>query len=177
MDIVHIEKLVAQSYRERVDAVITGLKGLGREHMQSGDDSPHQNVWEEFAAQLQEGERSYFDAYESTVRQFCHHEVKKMSETERKLLWFFTEPGQDWTFDIDYDKEHEIERDPTDDQPASFDEDDVVDELYKRISQIAWDMELPPTEEENEDEAEEDEALPKASARTDSAELSLPLFE
>lgn len=176
MNSIHIEKLAAEAYTAHANTVVDGLKSLGCDHMTSGNDSPYSCVWEEFAAQIQEGESVFWDAYEEVARQFCRKEVAQMSVVERKLLWFFTEPGQEWTWDIDYDAEHGIERDPAREESASFDPEDVIDALYQRVVRIATDVELPSEAEDVEEEAEEDDSTPAPSHISDE-ELLLPLFD
>ena len=191
MDIAHIERIVEESYAAHADAVIADLKAMGREHMQSGDDSPFQNVWEEFASQIQEEESVFWDMYVNMVRDLCDARVERMSPTEMKLHWFFTDAGWEWTFDIDYDKENDIARDPSDDIPATFDPDDVTETLYEKVREIAVNVELPseePDEEEEDEDEDEDEAegevVPDDDVKTEtpgpppqsSETLTLPLF-
>lgn len=81
--------------------LITLMQDMGRKAMNSGDDSPYHNVWEEFATQIQ-GEKSVFwDVYESEVQRFCWNIVEEFSVTERDFLWLFTEQGEEWTWDVD----------------------------------------------------------------------------
>jgi hypothetical protein len=185
VDIAHIEKLVEEAYAAHAQAVIAGMKSLGRASMMSGDDSPYQDPWEEFASQIQGEESFYFDTYETVVRQFCYAQIDKMSPTERKLLWLFTEPGEEWTWDIDYDKQNGIERDPDEDEPeeATFDENDVADALYQKVCECAEDVELPSEDEDEDEEGEGDEEgepaqpderiVPQPAPVT----LTLPLFD
>jgi hypothetical protein len=175
VDIAHIESLVEEAYSAHAQAVIAGMKSIGREGMQSGEDSPYQDLWEEFAAQIQGQQSVFFSMYESTVGQFCYAQIDKMSPAEFKLLWLFTEPGEEWTWDIDYDKQHGVESDPDEDVEPPFDENDVEDALYRKVCDCAMNLELPSEEDDEEDEGdkggEEDERI--ATPVT----LTLPLFD
>jgi len=143
MNSAHVEKIAEAAYKRYANKVIAELQSMGREAMQSGDDSPYNNVWEEYAAQVQGEESVFWEMYEEMVEQWCGAIVQAFSQTEREFLWLFSEAGQNWTRDIDYDKEHGIPHEP---EEADFWGEDIIKELYSRIYTIANNMQLPENE-------------------------------
>src|ERR1700690_3274666 len=68
------------------DVVIAEIRGLGPECRQSGDDSPLEDVWEEFKYQVQQQESVVFDAYVETIEALCHSLVAWLPQHELQLL-------------------------------------------------------------------------------------------
>lgn len=141
--IEYIDKLVACRYDECAEEVIRHIKALGPECRQSGDDSLLEDVWEEFKSQLQEGKSVLFDAYEQTIQQICALVVGKMSPTEFRLLWFWSDGYVEW--------------DESEEGEPPYMEEDVVKELYWYVCNIATNEDLAYIAEDEEDEDSENE--------------------
>ncbi len=76
-----------KKYEEYARKVIELMKNLGPECRQSGDDSPLEDVWEEFKFQVQYGESVVWEAYEETILGLCEMVVKELPNEEIELLW------------------------------------------------------------------------------------------
>jgi hypothetical protein len=106
----------------------------GPDSLQGGDDSFLQNVWEEFAHQIQEQQSVLFEIYEEMIVSHCAAAARKLSEAELALLWLDSEGyWQNW-----------------DDTPVNPDLgkkiEDVTGEVYRRVASRAADQELDQTE-------------------------------
>jgi hypothetical protein len=128
-----IERIIKAKYDDYVMRVITDFKRLPDDSRQSGDDGLS-DVWEEFKAQLQ-GEQSFsFSAYEETIQQFIAALLDNMPAHEKELLWHESEGS--WDHD-DCDKV----------QPGEMAE-EVAEEVYRRVRDVAANELLESEEEE-----------------------------
>jgi hypothetical protein len=134
----HVTRLADARMDVIADTVIEMFRNLGPHARQSGDDSPLENVWEEFKEQVQHGESILWEFYEDTLLKFCEAEVERLAPFERDVLWFWTEGFIEW------DEEDE-------DAPPIFG-DQIAREIYDRIKARAADE---PLRHELEDEADE----------------------
>ena len=67
-----------------------------KEGMQSGDDTPLMNLWDEICVQAQ-GEKSFFwDAYLENLFQVISAELMAVSNTTKAAIWLQTQRGEDW---------------------------------------------------------------------------------
>jgi hypothetical protein len=67
--------------------------------MQSGDDTPLKNVWEEICVQVQGEESIMWDAYTDTTASLIQNEVKRLDIQTKQVIWLQTEEGIDWEED------------------------------------------------------------------------------
>jgi hypothetical protein len=119
--------------RSVVQSVITYLEGLPRDCMQSGDDSPLKNVWEEYCAQVQGEESVFWDAYTDTAESALHDAVEKLDRYEKLALWLQTDSGWDWNYD------HAEDQQADELAPVAIDE--IVSHLRDALDRAAADYE------------------------------------
>ena len=144
-------------YDDCVDIVIKAMRNLPESSRQSGEDSPLEDVWEEFAAQVQGEEGFDMCLYEGLAEDACREVVEALSESNLLMLWQQSDAGIGWI----------------DEDPLPYEEDmraDVFDELYRKVLGAAADYDLPEIEEEDEGLVWEDDDLfavetAKAAAR------------
>ncbi len=122
-------RILTAKYDDYARQVIERIKKLPPECRQSGDDSLLEDVWEEWKYQVQRRESVLFNLYEETFRDICTGVVESLPPHERELLWLCS----DGSFN------HDQETGP----PAGNQVvEDVADELYQRVCNIAADEEL-----------------------------------
>jgi len=65
--------------------------------MQSGDDTPLNNVWDEVCVQVQ-GQESFFweDAYLETIRGIVLGFVQDLDTATKQAIWLQTRAGEEW---------------------------------------------------------------------------------
>ncbi len=124
-----ILRILTAKYDDYARQVIERIKKLPPECRQSGDDSLLEDVWEEWKYQLQRRESVLIGLYEETIRDICTGVVESLPPHERELLWLYS----DGSFD------HEEDTGPP---AANQIVEDVVEELYQRVWNIAVDEEL-----------------------------------
>ena len=96
--------------------------------MQSGDDSPLRNVWEEFCVQLQSEQSPMWSAYLDTIESIIAGEVEKLDVPRKQAIWLQTNDGMDW------------ESENEDQEEAVFDVNGIVDHiLHEHILTAAAD--------------------------------------
>jgi hypothetical protein len=98
--------------------VVRGLQKI-TEDMQSGDDTPLKNIWDEICVQVQGEESVMWEAYLNTIRSFIQAEVKKLDARTKQAIWLQTNEGLDWAID---NEEQET---------VSFFEDDIIDNILQ----------------------------------------------
>ena len=69
------------------------------EHLQSGDDSGLENIWEEICVQVQGEESAMFSSYEDTIETCIAEEVSALEAFEQIALWLCTDQGCEWRSD------------------------------------------------------------------------------
>jgi len=79
--------------------VVRSLRKM-TEGMQSGDDTPLKNIWDEVCVQRQDEYSVMWDAYEETILAFIEQEVRKLDELVIGAIWLQTEEGDDWADEI-----------------------------------------------------------------------------
>jgi hypothetical protein len=133
-------------YQRLVESVIASIKVLPDNCRQSGDDSKLKDVWDEFKYQLQEEQSSFFGFYEDTIRRLCAEAITRQGREWKQLLWLWTEGYTDQWVEQD---EVSIE---------DFVTDDIVEEVYNRVCDIAANepFATDPDEERDREDYEED---------------------
>lgn len=66
------------------------------EGMQSGDDTPLRNIWDEVCVQAQVEYSVLWDAYEEVILGLIEREVHKLDKSIISAIWLQTEEGEDW---------------------------------------------------------------------------------
>jgi hypothetical protein len=119
----HVDKLVTERLDGLAHQAIENFQAIRTDAKLSGDDSPLENVWEEFKDQVQNGESFYWDAYEETFLGICGAYVKELSSFEFRLLWYWTQGYVDWNEDRE-------------EEPPYY-RGDLASDLFERIKLIA----------------------------------------
>ena len=144
-------------YDDCVEKVVQAMRNLPKSSRQSGEDSPLEDVWEEFAAQVQGEEGFEMGLYEELAENACRKVVDALTESNLQMLWQQSDAGIGWI----------------DEDPLPYEEDmraDVFEELYRKVLGAAADYDLPEFNEEDEGLVWEDDDLfavetAKAAAR------------
>ena len=123
-----LARLLKAKYERCVGQIIWQIKRLPKDAMQSGDDSPLKNVWEEWIVQ-QQGEHSvFYDLYEETFLIICRGVAEKLTSEDREMLWWTTDGALDWE----------------DDEPPGTEQqlNELAEELLRRVNEAAANVEL-----------------------------------
>lgn len=67
--------------------------------MQSGDDPPLKNVWDEICVQVQGQESVMWDVYSDTIQSRLLEEVTKLDTATKQAIWLQTDESIDWSVD------------------------------------------------------------------------------
>lgn len=121
----NLVRIIDAKYKRYAQQVIFEIKALPAECRQSGDDSPLKDVWEEFKDQLQNERYVMFGAYEDTISRICDRIVNELPVEERQLLWLVS--------DAYFNTSNDDDILPVNGQLLA----DVVEELYRRVCEIA----------------------------------------
>lgn len=147
MERKRIRSIVNEKYNKYIYEIISRVKKLDASSMLSGDDSNLENVWKEFAYQVQEEHSYFFDLYEDLISQIINDLLKSIDTLDVKLLWLESDGYFD-TDDEDLDK---------DGFPSLSDMNDAVrNEIYSRTL-IQAEMESLSFEHEEDEEFKDDE--------------------
>lgn len=69
------------------------------EEMQSGEDTPLKNLWDEVCVQVQGEESWMWDLYLLMINRYIADEVNKLSDILKQAIWIQTEEGLDWEWE------------------------------------------------------------------------------
>jgi hypothetical protein len=89
--------------------VVRSLRKM-TEGMQSGDDTPLKNIWDEVCVQRQDGQSDMWDAYEDTILSLTENELGKLDDVIIGSIWLQTKEGQDWDGDNQDAEEENVVR-------------------------------------------------------------------
>jgi hypothetical protein len=145
----HVGRIVADIYSSLVNEVIAVIKALPDNCRQSGENSKLKDVWEEFKYEFQGEQSILFGAYEHTIGGICASHVTNVDSDLKQLLWFWSKGYDEWDGDHDEDDK---------DLSDAFVDDNVAQELYDRVCQVANNepLEVDPNEARDRDRYEED---------------------
>ena len=82
-----IREVAKERCRKISGAVILELQKM-KEAMQSGDDTPLRNVWDEICVQVQDEESVMWDAYLDTIQSLIEYRVEKIDLPTKRIIWF-----------------------------------------------------------------------------------------
>lgn len=128
-------------YEKCVAQIIEEIQKIPQTSMQSGEDSLYEDVWEEYAAQVQGEESLFMGLYENLVVKACYRLVEELTQPNLLMLWQETDAACGW-----------IEEDPEPEKSAM--KEAVAEELIRKVSGAAADYDLPEAEDEDEDAEE-----------------------
>ena len=81
--------------------------------MQSGDDTPLMNIWDEICVQVQGEQAEMWDDYLDTIQSLILGEVAALDAATTQAIWLQTDEGIDWKFDNEDQEDHEDQNVPT----------------------------------------------------------------
>jgi hypothetical protein len=67
--------------------------------MQSGDDTPLKNMWDEICVQVQGEQSGMWDDYEDTISSLILSKVAGLDSATQQAIWLQTDEGTDWSVD------------------------------------------------------------------------------
>jgi hypothetical protein len=67
--------------------------------MQSGDDTPLKNIWDEICVQVQGEQAVMWDAYLDTIESLILGELVGLDSATKQAIWLQTDEGTDWSVD------------------------------------------------------------------------------
>ena len=76
--------------------------------MQSGDDTPLKNLWDEICVQAQDKDSVMWDAYSDTIHSLVLEEVAKLDTATKQAIWLQTDAGIGWSADHEDLEDHEV---------------------------------------------------------------------
>src|SRR5262245_17782809 len=69
--------------------------------MQSGDDTPLKNIWDEVCVQVQLQQSFFWDLYLDTIRLVIRPAVQTLDVSRKQAIWLQTSYGIDWVIEND----------------------------------------------------------------------------
>lgn len=75
--------------------------------MQSGDDTPLKNIWDEICVQVQDEGSVMWDDYLDTIQSLILGEVVALDAATKQAIWLQTDEGIDWKFDNEDQEDQE----------------------------------------------------------------------
>ena len=121
--------LATATCRRLVRRIVRRLIAM-TEGLQSGDDSPLTNVWDEICVQVQGEHSVMWSTYLMTIRQVCAAELAALPPFELSAIWLQTTTGVEWA-DSEEGEFGRVTPDPQDQ--------DVVDHVLNEVVGIAGD--------------------------------------
>ena len=111
------------------------LQSFGKDSnmMQSGDDTPLQNIWDEFCVQVQGEEFIFYDAYLDFIEGLISQLLNDCTEDEKIILWTQTQGYEDWVCQ-DF-----VEYDYTDVLQSACNENDICEYVLNEVIHTAAD--------------------------------------
>jgi len=79
------------------------------EEMQSGDDTPLKNLWDEVCVQVQHQQSMFWNAYLEIIQNIVLDEVLKLETVVNEAIWLQSDEGKEWEFERKYEIEGEQE--------------------------------------------------------------------
>jgi hypothetical protein len=76
--------------------------------MQSGDDTPLKNIWDEICVQVQDEKSGMWDHYLDTIQSLILGEVVGLDAATKQAIWLQTEEGMDWQFENEDQEVQEV---------------------------------------------------------------------
>lgn len=67
--------------------------------MQTGDDTPLKNIWDEVCVEVQFYQSAFWDLYLYTIGTTLWAAVERLDVPRKQAIWLQTEAGMDWTVD------------------------------------------------------------------------------
>lgn len=103
------------------------------EGMQSGDDSPLENIWDEVCVQVQFEQSIFWDFYLDYLQAIISQEVKKLDTPTAQAIWLQTYEGEE--FQICHDEDD----DPNEALKCLWNDDDINNHILNNyvLSQAA----------------------------------------
>ncbi len=132
-----MSRLVEPILKRLVWKVKRELQSFGRDSnmMQSGDDTPLQNTWDEFCVRVQGEEFIFSDAYLDLIERIVRQVLNDCTEDEKIIIWTQTQGYEDWIRDCQ-DSE---ECDYTDELQISYNEIDICEYVLSEVIHTATD--------------------------------------
>jgi hypothetical protein len=90
-----LEHVAEQACQEISRQVIKDLRRM-KEGLQSGDDSPLRNIWDEVCVQMQTEQSVMWEAYEETILPMIGLELDRLDKAVISAIWLQTEEGLEW---------------------------------------------------------------------------------
>jgi hypothetical protein len=119
-----IANLECQRVARRVARDLQGVS----EGMQSGEDSPLANLWDEVCVQVQDQESTMWEYYLDLMRGMIQRQVQPLDLELRKAIWLQTDSGRDWAFHYDWQIREGVPPEP---DGIPYSEDDTVDYILR----------------------------------------------
>jgi len=76
--------------------------------MQSGDDTPLKNIWDEICVQVQDEKSGMWDHYLDTIQPIILGEVVELDAATKQAIWLQTDEGIDWSVDNEDQEDQEV---------------------------------------------------------------------
>ncbi len=95
-----ISAIAADACEKVSGKVVRSLRQMTK-GMQSGDDSPLKNIWDEICVQVQTQESEMWEAYLDTVSRVIQSELKPLKVEILQAIWLQTDAASDWESEIE----------------------------------------------------------------------------
>lgn len=99
----------AEKACQKISRKVTGELRKMTSGMQSGDDSPLKNIWDEVCVQVQGQESSLWVYYLNVIGELIRVELKLIDPETEQTVWLQTDQGADWDMDIEMKIQNEEE--------------------------------------------------------------------
>jgi len=125
---------------EEISAKVVKILRKMTEGMQSGDDTPLKNIWDEVCVQVQDEYSVMWDYYLETISSMIEKEVCMLDDLVIGAIWLQTDEGDDWADEIQ-DRIHDGEIHEYDQESVDYNLDDINEYIlneYVLITASEW---------------------------------------
>ena len=81
------------------------------EGMQSGDDTPLKNIWDEICVQMQDEQSVMWDAYEDTMLRLIEEKLRKLDNIVLGAIFLQSDAGSRWEGEIEESNPENVDYD------------------------------------------------------------------
>ncbi len=90
---------LAEAACKRLSRKVIGSLTKMTDGMQSEDDTPLKNIWDEICVQVQDEQAGMWDHYLDTIQPIILGEVVELDAATKQAIWLQTDEGIDWQLD------------------------------------------------------------------------------
>lgn len=103
---------LAEAACKRLSQKVIGFLTKMTDRMQSGDDTPLKNIWDEICVQVQDEKSGMWDHYLDSIQPIILGVVVELDAATKQAIWLQTDEGIDWKLDNEDQEDQEDQKVP-----------------------------------------------------------------